>query len=114
MKIIIPFDDYYYNNELTITKKIKNNIKNYNLFFYVNETNIPLTINNFNTFVFKEQNALLYGEKENENEKENDEVDNDDDNAFFYGENENENENENIVKNKYMLLSFPEDKNIIT
>jgi len=111
MKIIIPFDDYYYNNELTITKKIKNNIKNYNLFFYVNETNIPLTINNFNTFVFNEQNALLYGEKEKENEKENDELDNDDDNAFFYGENENE--NENIVKNKYMLLSFPEDKNII-
>ena len=33
---------------------------------------LNLTINNFNTFVFKEQNALLYGEKENENEKEND------------------------------------------
>jgi len=107
MKIIIPFNDYSYNNELTITKKIKNNIKNYNLFFYVYETNIPLTINNFNTFDFNEQDNLLYEEKEKENENDY----NDDD--FLYGENENENENENIVKNKYMLLSYPEDKNII-
>jgi serine/threonine protein kinase len=100
MKIIIPFNDDSYNNELTITNKIKNNIKNYNLFFYVYETNIPLTINNFNTFDFNEEEEneddLFNGEKEN--------------NKDDFNEQE---ENDNIVKNKYVLLSFPENKNIL-